>query len=113
MSDRIYVLTKEELEHALNEALRPLEARIEQLLLKIRMQEAKANAKALGFREAARYLALPIAEIRRAYQDGRLRSLPIRGPHGKILFDKSELDRFYEEHHGGKEEAHVGDHVRR
>jgi len=109
VNERIYVLAKEDLERAISEALRPIEARLEQLLLKIRMQEAKANAKALGFKEAARYLAVPEAEIRRAYQDGRLRPLPMRGPHGKILFDKSELDRFYAEYHGGKEEAHVGD----
>jgi hypothetical protein len=100
MPERVIVLTEEQLEQVLAAALRPIEARLEQLLLKIRMQEAKANAKALGFRDAARYLELPEAEIRRAYQAGLLRERIRRGPRGKILFDKSELDRFYAEHYG-------------
>lgn len=100
MRERVIVLTEEQLEEILTEALRPIEARLEQLLLKLRMQEAKANAKALGFKDAARYLAIPEAAIRRAYYDGTLRARRLRGPHGKILFDKTELDRFYAEHYG-------------
>lgn len=73
----------------------PLKAEVEALREQLGMAP---NSPVLTKAEAARYLRMGVRRFASLVHQGQIAPRIGRGPHGALLFDKTELDRWLREH---------------